>query len=112
MGAVSSHADGVGDAEPPFSASGLSFANSWEGTASGIAYGVWAGVARSDPDQGLLTVCTFDASGIANPDVTEVHSLGKDGALKVRSAHGTLLALTAADGAQLKFDLRTRTFVK
>ena len=57
-------------------------------------------------------VCTFDASSIPCSDVTEIHSPRTDGALTVISADGTLIALTAADGAQLKFDLRTRTFVK
>jgi hypothetical protein len=98
----------------PFSSSDYLTKNGWWNEANGEFYDVYAGSLGSEPSQGVIVVFTgplSDTQGAVKPSLRAFPSRGQDGALKITSASGWVLTLTAADGVQYRFDVKTLQYL-
>jgi hypothetical protein len=98
----------------PFSASDYAISNAWWNEAGGRFYDVYAGSMGSDPSQGVVVVFSGplgDAqSSTAPSSLRAFPSPGQHGTLRITSAAGWILTLTASDGVKYRFDVKTSQY--
>lgn len=89
--------------------------NQWVGVIGNERVRVYAGaprpgVGRDDPSQGFVVVETSSADGYTPTKHGGVYKTSHlDGALRIVSAHGNVLALRSSDGRTFTFDVASRT---
>jgi hypothetical protein len=81
------------------------FTNSWTVSSASLNVDVWAGARGSDPNRGFLLVVVWNANRTSVISGGEFEPAQGRGALRIRSATGTDLALTSADGGTMTFDV-------
>jgi hypothetical protein len=90
---------------PPYSTDAfVSGGNAWSGYANNELVLVHAGARGDNHQQGVVIVITNSAEGWYQTPT-------QDGVLRITSVNGTILSLTATDGAVYQFDVSTRTLV-
>jgi hypothetical protein len=91
----------------PFSPQEMIVTNAWQDRVNGQWVQVYAGASADDPTQGLVAVLVQPLSASTG----SLHATpSRAGAVRITSAHGSLLTLTAEDGSIFVFDASTRQF--
>ena len=97
----------VEDGQAPFSGQFFHFENRWWEAKDGEEIVVYAGLARTEPEQGIVIVTTTKSNecGMYRTPI-------RAGALSVVGAEGERLTLATRSGATFVFDVPSRTFVE
>lgn len=86
------------------------YSNDWYETTSSEVVEVYAGALSSDPTQGFVLVVRWDLDHASILASNHVSSPTKAGALTIVGATGEVLALRAADGSSINFDVDSGQF--